>query len=78
MRTPFILSAASLLMSLAACALESQPPGARDMSDAPRASEGEPQPPNSLPSGDLVNAPIAPRAGDVATTPVGPRPRARY
>jgi len=73
MRGLFILSAASLLMSVAACSPAMESSSARPMSSNPRSSQGMPQSPGSLPPGDVVNAPIAPRAGDVSTTVVPPR-----
>ena len=72
MRTPLTLAAATLLASLAACTQASPPDTALPTSDAPRAGQGEPQTPNSLPPGDTVTAPIAPRTGDIGTTPVVP------
>ena len=57
------------LASLGACAYESTDPPV----SSPTASRvAEPQPPNSLPEGAAVNAPLAPAAGNIATTPVGP------
>ena len=72
MRTLLTLSAASLLASLAACSPASPPNNAPLTSDAPFGSQGEPQSPNSLPPGDTVTAPIAPRTGNIETTPVAP------
>lgn len=57
------------LASLGACAFESTAP---PVSSPTAARHAEPQPPNSLPDGAAVNAPLAPAAGNIATTPVGP------
>lgn len=73
MRALLTLSAASLLVSIAACAPEVQPSSARPVSSDTRSSQGMPQPPGSLPPGDVVNAPITPRAGNVDTTRMPPR-----
>lgn len=57
------------LAALGACAYESTDPPV----SSPTASRtAEPQPPNSLPEGAAVNAPLTPAAGNVATTRVGP------
>lgn len=37
-------------------------------STAPNAASKEPEPANSLPAGDSVSGPVAPRAGRVGTT----------
>jgi len=73
MRGLFTFSAASLLVSVAACAPATQPMGAMPVSTDSHSSQGMPQPPGSLPPGAAVNAPVAPRAGDVSTTGVPAR-----
>lgn len=68
---------ASALASLGACA---GPAGTADHSmharpvSSPTASAGsaQPQPPNSLPEGAAVNAPLTGGTGAIATTPVSP------
>ena len=57
------------LASLGACAFESTAP---PVSSATASRTAEPQPPNSLPDGSAVNAPLTPGAGNIATTRVGP------
>lgn len=74
MRIVFTLSAASLLASLAACAPATQPANAPVVSTDPRGAQGMPQPPNSLPSGAAVNAPVTRGVGEVSTTGVGGGP----
>jgi hypothetical protein len=67
MRAYAVVPAAALLASLAACAPAIEPAGAPPASTAPHASEAMPQPPNSLPLGDVVNAPVS--SGAVTTPP---------
>ncbi len=50
--------------SVAACALEGQPPGALPVSSSPGGSQGVPQAPGSLPPGAVVNEPLTPGLGD--------------
>ena len=70
MRIMHPLAAASLLVSLAACAPETQAPSAPAMSSNAHSSQGMPQPAGSLPPGDVVNAPVmnGGGAGSVTTT----------
>lgn len=64
------------LMALAGCARESTAPA---VSTDPIGDASQmPQPPNSLPRGAAVDAPLDPAAGNVGTTRVGPsRPAPR-
>lgn len=64
-------SALLLAASLAACAQGRTPPGTPDVSTG-GGSQSMPQPPNSLPPGDAVAAPIEGNVGNVGTTRVGP------
>lgn len=71
------------LLAFAGCAAESrQPPMSSSSPASPGAASQEPEPPNSLPRGSAVNAPLTTQPGDVGTTRVGPstvRPvRPRY
>lgn len=68
-----ILSVA-VLASVAACARYESRARPVSMDPVPGAgpSSMEPQPPNSLPLGSAVDAPLTPPAGDIATTRVGP------
>lgn len=65
MRTVFLVPVTALLASLAACGLSDSyvPP----VSNAPGSAQGMPQPPGSLPSGAVVNAPLPPASGDLLT-----------
>jgi len=70
---PHLNTCCALLLaaSLAACAQGETPPGTPDVSTG-GGSQSMPQPPNSLPPGDAVAAPIEGNVGNVATTRVGP------
>lgn len=72
MRGLFILPAAALLVSVAACAPATEPT-ARPVSSDTHGAQGMPQPPGSLPPGTAVNAPITHPAGNVSTTGVPAR-----
>jgi len=68
------------VLTLAACSQESKaPPVSTDTGGLSGGSSSQmPQPPNSLPLGSAVNAPLDPGAGNVGTTRVGPsRPAIR-
>ena len=65
------LSALLLAASLAACAQTSDAPPVSANSNA---SSQAPQPPNSLPDGSAVNAPLTSQTGTVGETQVAPAP----
>ena len=69
-----LASALFALASLGACAESADHSRhARPVPSVGRASSSaQPQPPNSLPEGAAVNAPLTPATGVVATTPVSP------
>lgn len=69
----FTFSAASLLVSVAACAPATQPMGAMPVSTDSRGAQEMPQPPGSLPPGAAVNAPVTSPVGNVSTTGVPAR-----
>lgn len=69
------LSAMLLAASLAACAQGTPPANAPLTSTNSNSSSQMPQPPNSLPDGAAVNAPIASQTGVVGDTEVAPPAR---
>lgn len=66
------------VLALAGCAAESRMAPVTSSRVTGGAASQEPEPPNSLPRGSAVAAPLTPAAGNIGTTRVGPAARTGY
>ncbi len=60
------------MLAFAGCSAESKAPPMSSSRNSPGAGSQEPEPPNSLPRGASVDAPLTPRVGNLENTRVGP------
>lgn len=60
------------MLAFAGCAAESKAPPMSSSRNSPGSGEQEPEPPNSLPRGSSVDAPLTSRVGNIENTRVGP------